>query len=216
MIWASGGILLWLGGWWFTGRLAEVYRKAIYLEEADRRHRGLAPQPPDEHHRGAFYFSLFDLGLLLLGIRSLATIKAGGVESAVADSMVASVTEWSVLVCLYLFRQGMHLHRFYHVRWRARTGQTVLKPRKVGTLKGIWQETNPFLRAALLVAPIVAAVPLLVGWLFGLEPVLDDFALSAGELGPIVLWFLIPQTTLAVALAAPLLRLRRRVYGREA
>ena len=96
MIWASGGILLWLGGWWFTGRLAEVYRKAIYLEEADRRHRGLAPQPPEEHHRGAFYFSLFDLGLLLLGIRSLATLKAGGAESALDDSMVASVSSAAI------------------------------------------------------------------------------------------------------------------------
>jgi len=216
MIWASGGILLWLGGWWFTGRLAEVYRKAIYLEEADRRHRGLPPRAPSEHHRGAFYFSLFDLGLLLMGIRSLATIEIGGGEAAGDESLIASVTEWSVLVCLYLFRQGMHLHRFYHARWRARTGETAIQPMRVGTLRGIWQETAPALRGAFFVAPILAAVPLALSWPSDLSRALDNFALSAGKLGPTILWFVLPQTVLAAALAAPLLRLRRRLYGTEA
>ena len=216
MIWASGGILRWLGGWWFTGRLAEVYRKAIYLEEADRRHRGLQPRPPEEHHRGAFYFCVFDLGLLMLGIRSLATLKAGGEEGLIDDSLMAGATDWSVLVCLYLFRQGMHLHRFYHVRWRARTGQTTIKPREEGTLRGIWQETSPSLRALLLLAPLIAAVPLLFGWVLGFDRALQDFALAVGELGPILLWFLLPQAALLVALASPLLRLRRRLYGGEA
>ncbi len=142
MIWAAGGISLWLGGWWFTGRLVDVYQKAIYLEEADRRHRGLGPSG-EQHHRGMALFVLFDLGLLVLGIRSLATLHAGGDEVLVDSSIAENATKWSVLGCLYLFRQGSNIHGFYHARWRARTGLAAVKPRNAGTLRGIWEETSP-------------------------------------------------------------------------
>lgn len=197
MIWAAGGVLLWLGGWWFTGRLVDVYRKAIYFEEADRRHRGLEPSR-ERHHRGMVLFVLFDLGLLLLGVRSLMTLKAGG-DASVDDSLVAGITEWSVLACLYLFRQGSNIHGFYHVRWRAVTGTSAVEPRNIGTLKGIWQETSPVLRAPLLIAPLLASVPL-----------------TTGSSSSMVLWFLLPQSILGTALLLPLLRLRRRVHQSEA
>ncbi|MAG54761.1 MAG: hypothetical protein CMJ83_00565 [Planctomycetes bacterium] len=208
MIWASGGVLLWLGGWWFTGRLFGVYRKAIYLEAWDRRHRGL-PQKPDEHHWGAALFVLFDFGLLLLGIRSLATLLIDlGLVDADA-SLVMNATEWSVLVCIYLFRQGFNLHHFYHDRWRARTGQPAVQPLEAGTLRGIWQETAPVLRGCLLLAPVLAAVPLAHS-LLGLDP--PRIGLP-GDLDGAVLWFIVPQTLLVIALAAPLARLRRLVHG---
>ena len=198
MIWAAGGISLWLGGWWFTGRLVDVYQKAIYLEEADRRHRGLGPSG-EQHHRGMALFVLFDLGLLVLGIRSLATLHAGGDEALVDSSIAENATKWSVLGCLYLFRQGSNIHGFYHARWRARTGLTAVKPRNAGTLRGIWEETSPTLRAPLLMAPLIACVPL-----------------AMGTSPSLVLWFLLPQSILGVALLLPLLRLRRRVHQAEA
>lgn len=198
MIWAVGGVLLWLGGWWFTGRLVDVYQKAIYLAEADRRHRGLAPSG-DQHHRGMLLFILFDLGLLVLGIRSLATIKAGSYDALADSSIAANATEWSVLVCFYLFRQGSNIHGFYHARWRARTGLSAVKPRNAGTLKGIWQETSLTLRAPLLLAPLIACVPL-----------------ATGSSASLLLWFLLPQSILGIALLLPLLRLRRLVHQSEA
>ena len=197
MIWAAGGILLWIGGWWFTGRLVDVYQKAIYLAEANRRHRGLGPSG-DQHHRGMLLFVLFDLGLLMLGIRSLAIMKAGSYEALADSSIATSATEWSVLACLYLFRQGSNIHGFYHARWRARTGISQVKPTNAGTLRGVWQETSPALRVPLLMAPLIACVPL-----------------ATGSSASLLLWFLLPQSLLAIALVLPLLRLRRRVHQGE-
>ena len=134
-----------------------------------------------------------------------AALQAGRLDPARAQrscpsrSIATSATEWSVLACLYLFRQGSNIHGFYHTRWRAQTGISQVKPRNAGTLRGVWQETSPALRVLLLMAPVIACVPL-----------------ATETSASLVLWFLLPQSILAIALVLPLLRLRRRVHQSEA
>ncbi|HMS15459.1 MAG TPA: hypothetical protein PKA37_01375 [Planctomycetota bacterium] len=69
MFWCFAGILLWLGGWWFTGRLFPAYRKAVFYENQEKRRRD--PAAPLTPHSGPLLLLLFDFGLLLSGVRGL-------------------------------------------------------------------------------------------------------------------------------------------------
>ncbi len=191
MTWAAGGVLLWLGGWWFTGRLVGVYQKAIYLEAAERRHRGTVSTTA-EHHRGIFLFAVFDLGLLVLGIRSITTLLYD--ENVPAEDYVGwTFTKWSALFSIYVVRQGINFHGLYHALMRARTGKAAMERRSVGTLRGVWAETPVALRAVMVAAPLMACVPL----------VIDNPPVQP-------VWLYLPQAGLLLALAIPLLGLRQR------
>lgn len=200
MFWPLGGVLLWLGGWWFTGRLFGVYRKAIYFESIDRRHRGLPPSP-EQHHTGAALFLVFDLGLLLLGIRSLVILQHGGEAIPLGDA-----PEWSVLLCIYLFREGIHLHHFYHDRWRARSGREALEPHQVGTLRGLWGETPVSLRWMLVIGPLLALMPI-VAMVVGREE--SGVLFPSDRAVALILWVFVPATLIVIALSTPLWRLRK-------
>ncbi len=213
MIWSLGGIVLWAGGWWFTGRLFGVYRKAVVMEEMDRRREGRDPAPPG-HHTGALLFHTFDLGLLMLGVRCLSDLKARWAGLPPTDSLVVTAVEWSVLVCLYILRASSHLHHLYDDRWRVLTrhrGENVT-PAPPGTWRGLWHATPSGIRALLLLAPLLAAVPVVSG-LLGSHPNEVFYAPGGGHAGAFVLWFVAPQTLLAAAVAVPLLRARRLARG---
>lgn len=207
MLWALGGIVLWVGGWWFTGRLFGVYTKAIFLEEIDAKREGRERTSPGAH-TGLLLFMAFDLGLLLLGIRSIALVEQIASGAADADSLAAKTLDWSLLVCLYLFREGFNLHRFWHDRWRARTGHHLVGQRRPGTAKGLWDETPPAYRILLLLSPLLAAVPL-ASLLLGTEPERFFYA-PPGSHGPFLMWFVLPQGLLLLALSPSLRRARRR------
>jgi hypothetical protein len=209
MIWSVGGILLWLGGWWFTGQLFKVYRKAVYLEEMEWRAPSAGRQP-SEHHRGILAFAIFDLGLLVLGIRSAHLLLIWSDPDTVH---CPALVQWSWLLCIYLFRLGFQVHQLYHARWRARTGSSGAGSPRAGTLAALRQEVPPVLRPFLLVAPAVALIPLasaVLDWQVG-HPVL----LRNGAARPvlIVFWILVTQGLLALALGLPAVRLRRRVHA---
>lgn len=202
MLWSIGGVLLWLGGWWFTGRLFGVYSKAIYLEEVDRRRE--ETHPPAAHHTGTAVFVVFDLGLLILGMRSLYLLQHPG-GAPVANAVTANAVQWSVLACVYLFREASNLHSFYHDRWRGLSAHPLMQPTATGTLRGLWMDCPPVLRVAFLLAPGMALVPL----------VMTALRIDVMDTGwvPLVIWFALPQVLLLVALSPPLLRVRRLVRG---
>jgi hypothetical protein len=210
MVWALGGILLWLGGWWFTGRLFAVYSKAVYLEDLDHRRQGLDGFH-SERHPGVGLFLIFDLGLLLLGIRSTSLVQESLLDVPSSGRLVMNAVDWSILICLYLLRQASNLHRFYYERWRGRTGHGFGAANQVGTLRGLWNDMSPLLRILFVIAPLCAATRL-VALIPGLH---KSLPLAADSNGGLLLWLVLPHGLLLLALASPLLRARRLARARS-
>lgn len=210
MAWHLGGILLWLSGWWLTGRLFPVYNKAIYIEELEERKHG-GPGPSSSLHTGTTLFMLFDLGLLLLGIRSADALIESMTGKDVGDHLAAHAINWSVAVCVFLYRQGVNLHRFYYDRWRVRSGHHALRGQAAGTWIGLWRQTPTPARVVFATAPLLALIPLIeLFWgrlALGPDPA-AHLGFSQG-FGRFLKWFLLPQVLVLAALASPLRKIRR-------
>jgi hypothetical protein len=209
MFWCFAGILLWLGGWWFTGRLFPAYRKAVFYENQEHLRRD--PEARLSHHAGPTLILLFDFGLLLSGLRGL-TELARAISAHMGWSLlepieedglmqtVARLVPYSILILLYAVRACRMLHAFYGDQFRSLGGQRELHHIRSDRISVIWSQMKPTSRRVLMLATCIAAsAPILM--LFGWGPWRGNGVLA-------VVWLLLPASMALIALLPSIRDLR--------
>lgn len=220
MFWSIAGILLWLGGWWFTARLFPVYRKAIYFENQERKLK--APQSLGVAHSGPTLLLLFDLGLLLPGVRGLIDIEQAlasartspgggppgpGDMPGAAASAAWQIVPYAGLLCIYGLRGCRMLHAFYAYQVRSLGGPAEAGGHHPDRLAALFAKLAPSsyaLLLAALAASLAAAGLRLAGWL--------------PQDGPVVaalLWIAGPAAITVLALRPPIRDLKREFRRRS-
>ena len=208
MLWLFGGILLWLGGWWFTGTLFLVYRKAIYFDMQSQRQQGNSA--PDHHRAGPLTILLLDLGLLLVGIRCIQQLlkqgsrEAHSVADHTADVGIHLGPPLGILCCVYAARAASMFYAFYYDRLKGHgvpPGERTGRPDRWAAL---WEALAPWGRVTVVFGLLLALLATFGGRFWRPD-------LPAG-LPSSVIATLAPLLIVTIPLFMPALALRKRLH----